>query len=208
VVVVAPPELEGTVRGSGLAKNDRFVALPEAEDGYIGQQCVKLHAHNLTDADYICFVDSDCLARRHFMPESFFVGSRPHFLYTPYDTLIGSGAERWQVGTEHVVREKVLYEFMRRHPAFYPRDVLFRFDEWVQHTHGHAASQFMRLHGRSLCLSEFNLLGAWSWVHCHDRFTWLNTLTDSFPPDFVEQLWSWGGPDHPSNAARYKAVAL
>jgi hypothetical protein len=207
IVVVAPPEIEGQVRGSGLLAEDLLIKLNEPEDGYIFQQQCKLNAHNFTDADYVCFVDSDCLAKRHFRPEDFFVNGKPHFLYTPWENLDAS-AHHWRAGTETVLRQSVPYEFMRRHPAFYPRHVLQGIDAWFQSTHHLAASQFMRQHGRALGLSEFNIMGAWSWFYRRDDFTWLSTVTDSFPPDFVEQFWSYGGPDHPSQADRYRAVAL
>jgi len=208
LVVVAPPGIEAKVRASGLQPEDKLVLMDEPEDGYFFQQCVKLHAHNLTNASHICFMDTDCLARRHAGPKDFLVDGKPHFLYTPYKDLEGSGADRWKPGTEFVVQRPVEHEYMRRHPAFYPRNVLIKFDRWMQAKHGHAASQFMRLFGKELVLSEFNIMGAWSWDHAHDDFTWLNTSEVPFPPDFVEQFWSYGGADHPCNADRYKAVAL
>lgn len=208
LVIVAPPEIERAVRDAGTRPEDLLLLYAEGEDGYFFQQQMKLHALNLTDSEYICFVDSDCLAKRHFRPEDFLVNGKPHFLYTPYSNLEGSGADRWKAGTEAVIGQPVEYEFMRRHPAFYPRSVLRQFDNWMKNTHGHCGSQFMRLRGRDLVLSEFNLMGAWCWYYRRDAFTWLNTMTDSFPPDYVEQFWSYGGPDHPSQADRYRAVAL
>jgi hypothetical protein len=205
VMVVAPPEITREVQAC-LRPQDKLVLMEESADGYIGQQAIKLHAHNMTNASHICFMDTDCLARRHFRPEDFLVNGKPHFLHTPYAKL---GAEvPWRAGTEVVLRKPVEDEFMRRHPAFYPRRVLIKFDRWMQSKHNHAASQFMRQFGRELSLSEFNIMGAWSWHYAHDEFTWLNTEVDSFPPDFVEQFWSYGGPDHPSQADRYRAVAL
>lgn len=207
MVVVAPPEITREVRAC-LRPQDKLITMEEPEDGYFFQQSVKLHAHNLTNASHICFMDTDCLARRHFHPRDFFVNGKPHFLHTPYANLAGSGADQWRAGTEFVVQKPVEDEFMRRHPAFYPRGVLIKFDRWMLAKHNYAASQFMRRFGRELVLSEFNILGAWCWHHAHDQFTWLNTTVDSFPPDFVEQFWSYGGPDHPSQADRYRAVAL
>jgi hypothetical protein len=208
LVIVCPPEIVAPVKNSGTQPEDKIVILPEGEDGYFFQQSCKLHAHNLTNASHICFMDSDCLARRHCRPQDFLVRGKPHFLHTPYTALEGSGADRWKPGTEFVIQKLVQDEFMRRHPAFYPRRVLIKFDRWMQGKHNHAASQFMRLFGRELVLSEFNILGAWSWYHAHDEFTWLDTTTDVFPPDFVEQFWSYGGPEHPCNADRYRAIAL
>jgi hypothetical protein len=210
-IIVAPPDCQPDITRFGLRANERLLIVNESNDPYYFQQSVKLNAHNYTDAKFICFMDSDCLARRHFEPLSFYVNGKPHYLYTPYASLGDNSVMVWKHSTERIIGRPVEHEFMRRHPAFHPRETLQELDLWFIKTHGLPSSQFMIHRGREFGLSEFNVIGAWAWNFAHDRYQWINTIgakPGEIPENYVEQFWSYGGPQHPHNAGRYNAMTL
>lgn len=203
IVVVCPPELERTVRD--VAPKTKIIPVLEVGSGYIFQQAVKLNAHNYTDADYIVFCDSDCIWTKPTTPETYIrPDGRPFLLYTPYPSI--PDAIHWKAPTENALGHEVFAEFMRRHPAVYKSATLRKMDDWFVQKHGVPASQLMLRMGAHWGASEFNWMGAWAWYHAHEDFHWINTTTEPLPELHLEQFWSYGGPDHPSNAERFAAA--
>lgn len=191
VVIVCPPGDANDVRA--LGRKARVIPIEEhGIHGYIFQQAVKLNAHNYTDADYILFCDSDCIWIAPTTPSTYIRSDgKPELLFTPYSSV--PEAIQWKAPTEAALGHEVFAEFMRRHPAVYRKQTLHKMDEWFVKKHGVPASQFMLKFGRQLGLSEFNLMGAWTWYHAHEDFHWVNTTTDSWEADHLRQYWSYGG---------------
>lgn len=191
IVVVCPPEDERRVRGLG----GDLQVIPVDEKGirgYIFQQAVKLNAHHYTDADYVVYCDCDCMWLKATTPRTYIRSDgKPEMLFTPYEAV--PEAVQWKGPTEAALGHEVFAEFMRRHPLVYHKKTLHKMDKWFMKTHGMPASQFMLKHGEGLGMSEFNLMGAWSWYHDHDAFHWINTTTDTWEPDHLKQYWSYGG---------------
>ena len=152
-------------------------------DDYVGQQITKLRCHEYTDADEVCFLDSDFVFVRDFTPESlhpFRVECRP------WDSV--GKAQCWYPPTKILLREDPPYETMARHPFQFPTALIKR---CYEHVGGEAA-----LLGFGAHFSEFNLLGNFAILHegAPAKLVELGDSTkEARRDDFVKQFWSWGG---------------
>jgi hypothetical protein len=152
-------------------------------DDYVGQQITKLRSFEFTDADEVCFLDSDLVFVRDFTPES----KRPGIVECrPWDAV--GKAQCWYQPTKILLREEPLYETMARHPFQYPRSLIERCYAYVG---GEAA-----LLGFGAHFSEFNLLGNFAVNHAGFAPVMMNTgdsTQEDRVDDWVHQGWSWGG---------------
>jgi len=188
------------------------LTLPEPiQDGYLGQQLYKLAAHQFSDADYICHIDSDCVFVQVVTPETYlelhedkvvengpngFFHSiftvRPAWLHTPYSTGL---TVPWREPTEKFMGEPVEFEFMRRQPFMLPRWAYAELESFCQRTHGcHIGDYIARQPLRAF--SEYNAMGAFLYRFHYDKFHWINTAEapeSEWPLLTVDQRWSWGG---------------
>lgn len=161
-----------------------------ANDDYVGQQATKMMADQWCSGEVICFVDSDLLFTREFTPECLVDGDgKILMLKTRYDTIECP----WQPITEKVVGFPVEWEYMRRFPLAYPRELLSITREHIERVHGKSFEQFIRdIPGRHV--SEFNVLGAIAEKYMPERFHMIDTGSgEEFPPLYAQQRWSWGG---------------
>jgi hypothetical protein len=171
--------------GSGVVSGWRADLCPIYPDDYVGQQITKLRCHEYTDADEVCFLDSDLVFVRDFTPESL----KPfHVECRPWDSV--GKAQCWYPPTKILLREDPPYETMTRHPFQFPTAMIKR---CYEHVGGETA-----LLGFGAHFSEFNLLGNWAILH-EGAPTKIVGLGDSTQEqrrdDFVLQGWSWGGVD-------------
>jgi len=91
----------------------------------------------------------------------------------------------------------------------YPKSVLKRMDAWYIQNHGLPASQLMLRVGRQWRLSEFNMMGSWSWRYAHDDFHWIDTKAQhhEVPEARLDQFWSYEGVT-PQIRERVRALTL
>lgn len=167
-----------------MAGPARVISVPDWENGYIQQQWVKLNADLYTDSEYILYVDSDCVFKKAFSPESFMRDGQPVLLKTPY-TSLDSGSV-WKPITEDFVGWEVEYEYMRRLPWMYRRSSLTNFKHYFENLEHHLTS----MEDRSF--SEFNALGAYIDRFEQDKYFISNT-EEWLPEEVSQQFWSWGG---------------
>jgi len=190
-VVVTPKESDHAIRPLAEEFGCRYGTCPRlSHDDYIGQQATKMTADNWCSGDIICFVDSDQVFRRP-MDASDFVDKdgKVAMLKTRYSEIECP----WQPVTSRIVGFPVEYEYMRRLPLAYPRNVLFVARRHIEGTHHMAFEDFIRRVPRRE-FSEFNVLGAAAEAFCPDQFTIRDTATvPDLPPPFSRQFWSWGG---------------
>ncbi len=189
VVVLFPEDERSAIDGMGLTR-ERVILTRENGDRYVFQQLCKLNADRYTDADFVFHVDSDCVLTGPASPETYFTDKLPQMLHTPYAALEGSGATGWRAGTERTMERPVPLEFMRRLPLVYPREAYGRFRSFVERTHSTAFEDFVMRPPPGAMPSEFNWLGAYCWFFMHDRFHWIDTLTEPLPPNPLRQFWS------------------
>lgn len=197
IIISVPEEDLQAFKGLNLAveKLVQSKVPTGAMDPYLGQQLDKLMADEYTNADYILYWDSDCIAIRPFKPHDLLVERRPRCLMTPYSKLVkpdGSSDTPWQAVTEKAVDHTVEFEFMRSHPFIVSWFALGEFREFMQNTHGCSVGEYIaKQPGRSF--SEFNALHAWAYYRAPHLFYWWNTEIDGVPEPLVKQWWSWGG---------------
>jgi len=183
IVVVSDASCYGLVRRL-TQKNVKVYHTPDWDNGYIQQQWVKLNADKYTDSEYILFVDSDCVFKTEFNPESCFKDDKPILMKTRYAILGADGI--WQPITSQFVGWEVEYEYMRRLPWLYRRDSLInfrtRFPQLENHLRTIQTKEF----------SEFNALGAY--IDKYEQHKYFITDTEQWMPESVaQQFWSWGG---------------
>ncbi len=163
----------------------------ETMDGYMMQQASKMMADTYTDADFICYVDSDCVFTEPVTPETFMTDGRVNWLYTPWDRIAEETRAVWQEVMRRCIGEDPPAEFMRRHPQVIPRWALQEFRGFIAEKHGVSLEHYISVQpGRAF--SEFNTIGHYLWLHHREKIHFMNT-EDFLPPAVLLQKWSWGG---------------
>lgn len=157
------------------------------QDDYLGQQSTKLHAHHYTDADYILYVDSDCIFTEPVTPKSFMKDNKPFILKTKYSEMSGD-VLNWKPITEKALGFAVEYEYMRRLPLMYHREHLSQLQNAMQIRHSqkletYIASQPFR------AFTEFNVLGAFCERYYSSMYYFQDTAIE-VPKALVWQYWS------------------
>lgn len=163
----------------------------ETMDGYMMQQSSKMSADTYTDADFICFVDSDCVFTEPVTPETFMTDGKVNWLYTPWNLIADDTHRIWREVMKKCIGEDPPAEMMRRHPQIIPRWALQEFRGFIAEKHGMSLEHYISIQpGRAY--SEFNTAGFYLWLHHHEKINFINT-EEYLPPTVLLQKWSWGG---------------
>lgn len=218
VVSVAPHDWEGAQKV--IDRNDPTARLVIHCDergiarGNLRAQISMMSADKFTpDADYFWFVGSDCLLFDHLVPGTFFCEGRPVMLVNTYEHLFKfvprACLTPWQDGVEAALGIRPDFEFMRRLPLMYPRELLKMTREAIAERHGCTFEDYVYERtfrtnrgerSDASNFSESNVLGAYAYHYQHDMFTWVN-IDDQIDPtreaNKLIQFWSHGGLDHP-----------
>ena len=160
---------------------EKIVTCPVYKNDYIGQQISKLQAFKYTDAEYIMFLDSDCLMTKKFCPEEYAIFGKPIILKEAYSKFEGQDVMCWKPITENILGFEVEYEYMRRHPFTYRRDTLeelYRYFPCMEEPKE---------------LSEFNLIGAYCDKYEKDKYVFIEVGDNSLPEPNLKQYWSHSG---------------
>jgi hypothetical protein len=172
----------------------------EFRDDYIGQCVTKLHAWEYSDADSVCFLDSDLVFVKNFNPLTLHGG--PDFLRPTIEIRewgeAGDALKVWFEITRKLLHgESPPYETMCRHPFQYPTQFIRR--AW------NALKDVPIMDGTHI--SEFNYLGNYAMLHEPHNFNFerpaqLHKENGSGTPDhcdsdLVFQFWSHDGPESP-----------
>jgi hypothetical protein len=110
---------------------------------------VKLDADKYTDADFICYLDSDTIFTRPVTPELFFRDGKIAWMITPYEKV----QTPWQPIVEKFLKRPVPFETMRRHPMVIPRWLLAELRAFCEREHGPPISTLVPTAPRLLNLS-------------------------------------------------------
>lgn len=189
LAVVCPEDSSDTIRPLADRYGANFATCPKLHtDDYIGQQATKMHADKWSDAEAICFVDSDVIFLGPATPGDLIDNGKISMLKTAYNTI----DTPWQGVTEAAVGFQVEWEYMRRFPLTFPRELLPASRRHIEQTHGKDFDHFIRdIRGRHF--SEFNVLGALSERLMPGAIDWRDTAQGNLPPLLSKQFWSWGG---------------
>jgi len=157
-------------------------------DDYVGQQGTKMLADTWCKSDAICFVDSDVIFIRDTAPNLIISESGCiNLVKTAYNTIECP----WQSITENAVGFPVEFEYMRRMPLTYNRDLLEFTRTHIEKNCGRTFTQFINeVSGREL--SEFNILGAIAEKFMPEKFNFIDSSKDPLPELYAKQFWSWG----------------
>lgn len=181
-IIICIPEADAHLLDSWNLTQERIVKWkPVCENGYIDQQISKLKAHQMSEADFILYVDSDVCFTTPTNLSEFFVDGKPYLMKTRYE-LVGD-AICWKETTQEILGVLLDYEYMRRIPLLYRRLTLQHLNE--------------RYNVLSLAklnkLSEFNLIGGFIAYFEPQQYHIINTEFDPLPKQVAIQGWSWGG---------------
>ncbi len=189
VIVVVPQSCRDWLARRSLPVGVRAAFCADYRLDYLGQQVTKLHADRLTDAEYVCHVDSDCVFVRPTRSADLLVGGRPRVHMAAYEAL--DPHLPWREATERFLGQPVPYEFMRSPPYTFPRWLYPQLRAHALDNHGVNLTEYV-LSQAPRGFSEFNALGAYAFWRHRDEFEWCDTL-DPEPPCRV--YWSWAGLD-------------
>jgi len=172
------------------------------KNDYVGQQVTKLEADLHCSADFILFIDSDCVAHRDFTADEFFVNAgkfaKPRQLIRHWAGMT-DGSKWREVIKQHVGFESP-FEHMATMPLIYDRNTLRLFRDFMAETHKKVLWEYIKNPGTHN-ISEFNCLGAFALRFTPQLYDWkiADPATDEYPRP-VHQHWSWGGikPDMPA----------
>ncbi len=188
LILVVPQSSREKLEWLGLDA-DRVIFCRDYDDDYLGQQVSKLHADLVSDADYICHIDSDCIVQRPMRPEDLMHEGRPRIVMTPYSELPRSP---WKVLTEKFLGGEVHYNTMRSLPLLFPRQIYPALREFCRRRFQTDLESYV-LAQPHRGFSEFNALGVFARRHYADRFHFIDTSREDPGPDYCRIYWSWGG---------------
>ena len=189
-ILVVPASSRARLDHLGLA-GDLTVTCSDFADDYLGQQVTKLTADQLTDAELICHVDSDCVFRRPTTPADLLVGRRPYVLLEPYERL--DPHVPWKALTERFLGGTVEHEFMRTPPYTFPRWIYAALRAHALETQGVPLEEYVVAQPHR-GFSEFNALGSFAYRFHREEFMWIDPLVDEPPEPPCRAFWSRTGP--------------
>jgi len=162
-------------------------------------------------ADYIWLVGSDCVVSSEFTPEPFFRNGKPVMLINSYEELLtyAPGIEPWRVGTTNALGFEPQYEYMRRLPLIYPRELFALVRRHIESVHGKTFEDYVYDVGAyaqksnrsdAANFSESNVMGAFAHRFMEGSYEWVNLDSDyagemAKLPSPMIQFWSHGGLD-------------
>ena len=190
VIVVVPRSSEPRLLRRRLPGIGQIKICRNYADDYLGQQFTKLSADTVTDAGYICHVDSDCIFTRPTSPEDLMTDGQPHVFKCPYEFL--SRRLPWRQSTEKFLGWTAPDDFMQRPPFVFPRWIYPAVRSHSVLKHGIDLEAYVTSQGPR-GFSEFNVLGAFAWHFYRDRFIWIDSSVSPPGEPFCRWYWSWGG---------------
>jgi hypothetical protein len=166
-------------------------------DDYLGQQISKLYADELTDADFIGHVDSDCIFQRSTSPATLVGDGRPVTLMEPYAAL--SRHVPWRGITEQFLGLDTPYEFMRQPPYIFPRWLHAELRAFCLARHGVPLDAYVQAQPPR-GFSEFNALSGFAWHFHHEAFRWVDLSIEPVTEPACRVFWSRAGLDAAARA--------
>jgi hypothetical protein len=186
----------------------RLVICANFEDDFLGQQITKLRANQYMKSDIIFHVDSDCVFNKPFRPEMMMERGRPVLYNQSYAYFYRNKVfSPWQRSTSILLARQVDFEFMALFPLAYPRGLYAHLELWFHREHSKTYDQIGQiLPNASQELSEFNLLGAFSYYLANDLYHIHKNWSDTPPVHYLNQLAQGGQRDDRSISPEERSV--
>lgn len=190
-IIICIPENQLHLLGSWNLTKERIVTCPVYPDDYLGQQVSKLNADVYCEgADYILYVDSDCVFLKPFDCSNLLREENPVIYKTNYSQV--GDAICWKGITEKALNKKgIEFEYMRRLPLLYRTETLADLREYMELIHGVPVETYIKSQPLR-AFSEFNVLGAFADFFSPEKYVFINT-DDGVEDPYLNQFWSWGG---------------
>ena len=188
-VIIVIPEKDLHLFNLTLSPKFQLHVVNESGNGYLFQQYIKMTAHHYSQADYIMFVDSDCVFTKEIDFHELVKNEKPTILMTKYSELVdknGKSLVPWQSPTEKVFGQSVKYEFMRRNFLVYKSSTLEHLEKWFPHDlKNYILSQTI--------FSEFNVIGAFAYFFENNNYNFIDTKNWTYEEPPGKQFWSYSG---------------
>jgi len=170
-----------------MPKNTKVYEIKEEGNGYLFQQYTKLTAFNYSKADYIMYIDSDCIFCKNININTLIREDGKTEIFKTHYNLVGD-AICWKEPTERFFEYKIKadFEYMRRNGMIYRRDTLINLASLKKDLKHYI------LHSDRF--SEFNVLGLFAETFEADKYIFLDTEKTQIPEHFMVQCWSWADP--------------
>jgi glycosyltransferase involved in cell wall biosynthesis len=156
--------------------------IKEEGNGYLFQQYCKMIAHNYSGADYIMYVDSDCIFHSPVNVKDLIVDGKPQILMTSYKEL--GNLVPWQKPTADFIGQVPEFEFMRRHCFIYHKKTLSNLLHWFK-------GDLKKYVLSRTEFSEFNAIGFYAYLFERDKYNFIDTKDWTYTPAIVNQYHSY-----------------
>lgn len=169
--------------------------------GFVHHLAMKCYADVFSPAaDFILYMDPDCLFSAPVTPDDYFVDGKPVLVIEPYEAIkeIHPGRYHWKSVTEMALKFDCPYEMMCRHPAVHSRKVLRGLRDYMESQHQTPFLDFVLKQKNPFPsdFGEFNTLGAFAYKFHQDEYFFIDRGTkggSADPISKVTQLWSYTG---------------
>jgi hypothetical protein len=189
VVLIVPTSSRAKLDWLGL-RGTRTMTCRDYPIDYLGQQVTKLHADLVSDADYLCHVDSDWVFTRPCAPHDLLVDGKVAVGMVDYRRL--HPGIPWRRATERFLGRSVAHDFMRRQPYMFPRRQYAALRDFCRARHGVDLETWV-LRQTPLGFSEFNALAAHAFFHEPEAYAWVEADDPTLDEAPCRAYWSWGG---------------
>jgi hypothetical protein len=181
-IIIIIPEGERHLIDFPLPERTFIHTLKEEGHGYMFQQYVKMIAHHYSSAEYIMYVDSDCIFHSPVNVQDLIVDGKPQILMTSYSELDKCP---WQKPTSEFFSQVPEFEFMRRHCLIYHKQTLVNLEGYKKDLKNYVLSILSRT------FSEFNVIGFYAYLFERDKYNFVNTNGWAYTPAIVNQYHSY-----------------
>jgi hypothetical protein len=182
-IIIIIPEGERHLIDFPLPERTFIHTLKEEGHGYMFQQFVKMTAHYYSSANYIMYVDSDCIFHSPVNVQDLIIDGKPQILMTSYSELPKD--VQWQKPTADFIGAVPEYEFMRRHCLIYHKQTLVNISSFKPDLKKYILS----IHSRHF--SEFNVMGFYAYTYERDLYNFVDTKNWTYVPAIVNQYHSY-----------------
>jgi glycosyltransferase involved in cell wall biosynthesis len=182
-IIIVIPEGDRHLLDFELPDRAFVHTIKETGSGYLFQQYVKMIANNYCSADYIMYVDSDCIFHSPVHVPDLIKEGKPEILMTSYEELKGNP---WKEPTADFMGQVPEYEFMRRHCFIYHKETLSNLIAWFKKD-----LKTYVMSRPSNHFSEFNVIGFYAYLFEMDRYNFVNTKDWEYVPAIVNQYHSY-----------------